>query len=116
MRNGVCPKCDSRKVYHEGNQKGRAYWLRHRGPYVNILCAECGYSERYVLSKQHLAKASEEWTPINESEAFPDRGNDPILDHVTVQLHDEKIARLIYGGVFLVLAVAAFLFFMYGVD
>lgn len=89
MRNGVCPKCGSKKVYHcdaNGTQSGvttgngsisvRLYKENNWIPDIqtaktsHYLCQNCGYLESYVTNVTELSKLDDfdNWKLLNPSE------------------------------------------------
>ena len=72
MKNGTCPRCQSRTVYarRDGIFSGRG------SPYVktsmmsapsavnSYLCTTCGYYENYVVDAPKLAEVAKVWKHI----------------------------------------------------
>ena len=67
MKSGICPKCESREVYGNGD------WSHGIGvdrmaifPMNTILlvCADCGYLEFYVENEKDLVKIKKKFQKI----------------------------------------------------
>ena len=71
MKNGVCPKCNGRDVYHQtGNIHQREQVtlsgtvFSHTTPPDRYVCASCGYVEFYIASDDHLQIVREKWQKV----------------------------------------------------
>jgi len=74
MKDGLCPKCNSRTVYKGEAYKGvvlSSQFTVFTGgihlpptPYVSYICTTCGYFEIYVTDQKRLAEVSNSshWT------------------------------------------------------
>ena len=59
MKNGICPKCESKEVYGDvNNPHGISVDKLAFSPMNTILlvCADCGYLEFYVENEKDLEK------------------------------------------------------------
>ena len=75
MKDGVCPKCNSRSVYKGEEGKGVLLYEFHvytgrlhmPTPYVSYVCTTCGYFEVYVTDQKVLAEVpnSKNWTKVD---------------------------------------------------
>lgn len=75
MKQGTCPKCNSKEVYAGVDV------LPKSGPFGsnsipvsivsiaaldNYVCTECGYLERYIADDEKLKEISKKWKSIKE--------------------------------------------------
>lgn len=75
MRSGICPKCESDKIY-----SGASLPLK-KGPFGsnsipvsltsiaaldNYVCVACGYVESYVSEPDKLTEIAKKWARMNE--------------------------------------------------
>jgi len=78
LRSGICPKCESDKVY-----SGASLPLK-KGPFGsnsipvsltsiaaldNYVCVACGYVESYVSETEKLTEIAKKWAGMNEPNA-----------------------------------------------
>ena len=76
MKKGICPKCDSGKVYSgEGLVlKGGPFAsnsipvsLTSVAPLDNYVCVECGYVEHYISDRYKLKEIAKKWDRASET-------------------------------------------------
>lgn len=78
MRSGICPKCESDKIY-----SGASLPLK-KGPFGsnsipvsltsiaaldNYVCVACGYVESYLSETEKLTEIARKWPRMNEPDA-----------------------------------------------
>ncbi len=70
MKNGVCPKCQSKEVYNGAsvsfksgfNNSNTIPITGFRGaPLDNYICGQCGYVESYIAREKDLAVIKKRW-------------------------------------------------------
>jgi len=71
MKDGTCPKCNSKAVYHEQNgiyvpkMLGGVFVRTDTGNMGSntddYICTECGYMERYLDDKEKLKAVAKAW-------------------------------------------------------
>jgi hypothetical protein len=79
MRDGICPKCDSREIYTDAYLRskitvaGMNQVVAKVGvlsntlvEYDNFYCTNCGLLERYIVRPEDRAKVLENWTRIGQ--------------------------------------------------
>ena len=82
MRDGICPKCQSEEVYNDEKSEKRemGYIKKGHGIYVNLVCVQCGYAERYLLSREKLVAISRDWSHHSPKSPLKMPGVDVVLD------------------------------------
>ena len=70
MKNGVCPKCQSKEVY-SGASVSMKSGFNHsntipitgfmRAPLDNYVCGQCGFVESYIAKERQLAAIRKKW-------------------------------------------------------
>lgn len=81
MKNGTCPKCDSKKIY-AGNEiplKSGPFGsnsipvsITSMASLDNYVCIECGYVESYVAASEKLEEIEKKWRNVNEIDSDND--------------------------------------------
>jgi predicted nucleic-acid-binding Zn-ribbon protein len=70
MRKGVCPKCQSKEVYHGTKVGLKSGWNNSNTIPVtglkaaaldNYVCGGCGYVESYVAKEKDLTSIKKKW-------------------------------------------------------
>lgn len=56
MKSGICPKCNSPKVYFKPYALDKITLDGKAVEYVNYVCTACGYFETYITDKEALEK------------------------------------------------------------
>ena len=71
MKNGICPKCNSKEVYQkEGHPSQREHITLSGGvisqgvPPKRYACTACGYTEFYIEGAEHLKVIRENWKKV----------------------------------------------------
>lgn len=72
MKNGTCPKCSGREIYHRAGSRFSQELVELKGGVINqgaapdkYLCAACGYLEYYLpLSDEQLAVVRDNWERV----------------------------------------------------
>ena len=76
MKNGQCPKCNSTNVFKSENglsMGGHTTTLQiFTGPFNSSLpagcesyvCADCGYFENYIVTKDRLEEVRKQWKKV----------------------------------------------------
>jgi hypothetical protein len=78
MREGICPQCDSRSIYHA--QSDTYFGQPLSGTHITIkvglvvkyasldifVCTDCGYVENYVYRSEDLNAIASTWHPVNQ--------------------------------------------------
>lgn len=54
MKNGICPKCNSTKVFFKPYELLDVRLHGQKCEYTNYVCVECGYFETYITDKDAL--------------------------------------------------------------
>jgi hypothetical protein len=76
MKNGICPRCQSTRVYTAGDLplKGGPFGsnsipvsLTSLAPLDNYVCLDCGLVERYITDTQELAEIERRWTKVGDT-------------------------------------------------
>ena len=72
MKNGICPKCDGREIYHTSSKRNmhEAVALTHgvfsKGAIPSkYVCAHCGYLEYYLPVQEHIDLLRENWERVS---------------------------------------------------
>ena len=70
MRNGVCPKCQSKEIYNGTKISPKSGWNNSNTIPVgelktaaldNYVCGSCGYVESYVAKEKDLTVIRKKW-------------------------------------------------------
>ena len=64
MKNGKCPKCNSREVYKHSGISQRSHLsvsTFKQAKLEDYVCAGCGYLEVYIIKSEDLKKIREKW-------------------------------------------------------
>lgn len=71
MRDGICPKCDSRKIHTNETanvtNRNRLHvdaWSLNDVMITTYVCGNCGYLEQYVMFKEELDMIVEKWPTV----------------------------------------------------
>ena len=73
MKSGKCPKCDSSDIYALGERNDEslrisamsAAWI------TNLVCANCGYVEKYIMDSAKRAQITQKWKKWNSETDTP---------------------------------------------
>lgn len=75
MKNGRCPKCDSKQIYSSIDMplKGGPFGsnsipisLTSMAAMDNYVCADCGLVESYVADEEKLKEIPKKWNPVSD--------------------------------------------------
>jgi predicted nucleic-acid-binding Zn-ribbon protein len=67
MKNGKCPKCNSREIYKNSSVSSRSTLvvsLFKQARLQDYVCSQCGYLEVYVFKSEDLKKIKEKWKRV----------------------------------------------------
>lgn len=74
MLHGICPKCDSKTIYHSKHKLRETmirigFFLRS---YVdNLVCSNCGFIEQYILDADSLRSIEGSWVQVRHHQSLP---------------------------------------------
>lgn len=76
MLDGICPKCDSKTVYHHKHHL-RETMIRigffARSYVENLVCSSCGFVEQYILDSSSLHSIERSWLPVKHQKSRPEK-------------------------------------------
>ena len=70
MKNGICPKCDSKEIYRLGKRRTSGISVMNisamrRALLYNYVCVSCGCIEIYVIDKEDLEVIAKKGEKVN---------------------------------------------------
>ena len=71
MKDGICPKCAGREVYHRAGSRFVNEMIELKGDFFSqgaapdkYLCATCGYLEYYLPINEKIEMVRENWDRV----------------------------------------------------
>ena len=70
MRDGQCPKCNSKTVYSKQGGVGSTHIHVYTGilsvpvEILSFVCTTCGYFENYIADENKLADVAQKWDKV----------------------------------------------------